>query len=153
MNRRDFLKQVPSATVMVASAISNQLHCQLLGSIREGAAMVPAAARANDWLVRWEKNILNSARSRYCDKEMGEELGWLVSPILNGFYYGYLATHDSKWVELLIEWTDAGLKRGVTEPDGFVGWPKGDGGGGDSQEFSGDRPLGARLKVRPTRLR
>ena len=27
-------------------------------------------------------------------KETGEELGWLVSPFLNGFYYGYMATRD-----------------------------------------------------------
>ena len=110
------------------------------------------AAQAKDWLARWEKNILNSARSRYCDKEMGEELGWLVSPILNGFYYGYLATHDSKWVELLIEWTDACIKRSVKEPDDFLGWPKGDGGGGDSKEYSADSLLGEAMMLRPVVL-
>ena len=46
-------------------------------------------ATAKDWLARWEKGILGDARSRYCDKEMGEELGWLVSPFTNGFYHGY----------------------------------------------------------------
>jgi len=55
-----------------------------------------------DWLARWQKNIVSDAvRSRYCDKEMGEELGWLVSPFLNGFYYGHLATGDIQWVERL----------------------------------------------------
>ena len=57
----------------------------------------------------------------------GEELGWLVSPFLNGFYYGYLATNDTQWVERFIDWSDAWIKRGVKEPDGFVGWPKDDG--------------------------
>jgi len=152
MNRRDFLKRVPIGTVLVASTISAQLRRQLFGAVREGAAMSLDAAQAKDWLARWEKNILNSARSRYCDKEMGEELGWLVSPILNGFYYGYLATHDSKWVELLIEWTDACIKRSVKEPDDFLGWPKGDGGGGDSKEYSADSLLGEAMMLRPVVL-
>jgi hypothetical protein len=152
MNRRDFLKRVPLGTVLVASAISAQLRPQLFGAVRAGAAMSLDAAQAKDWLARWEKNILNSARSRYCDKEMGEELGWLVSPILNGFYYGYLATHDSKWVERLIEWTDACIKRAVKEPDDFLGWPKGDGGGGDSKEYSADSLLGEAMMLRPVVL-
>ena len=152
MNRRDFLKRVPIGTVLVASTISVQLRRQLFGAVREGAAMSLDAAQAKDWLARWEKNILNSARSRYCDKEMGEELGWLVSPILNGFYYGYLATHDSKWVERLIEWTDACITRAVKEPDDFLGWPKGDGGGGDSKEYSADSLLGEAMMLRPVVL-
>ena len=152
MKRRDFLKQVPLGTVLVASAISAQLRPQLFGAVREGVAVSLDAAQAKDWWARWEKNILNSARSRYCDKEMGEELGWLVSPILNGFYYGYLATHDSKWVERLIEWTDACITRAVKEPDDFLGWPKGDGGGGDSKEYSADSLLGEAMMLRPVVL-
>ena len=62
----------------------------------------------NDWLARWEKNILSDARNRYCDRETGEEIGWLISPFLNGFYYGYQATHDSKWVDLLMDWAARG---------------------------------------------
>ena len=62
---------------------------------------------SKDWLARWEKQILADAHNRYCDHEMGEELGWLVSPFLNGFYYGYLATSDPRWVERLIDWSDA----------------------------------------------
>ena len=34
-------------------------------------------ALAKDWLDRWERNISSDARSRYCDREMGEELGGL----------------------------------------------------------------------------
>src|SRR5271155_3180746 len=85
-----------------------------------GTAADPTA----DWMARWEKNITNDERDRYCDHEMGEEIGWLISPFLNGYYYGYLATHDTKWVDRLTDWTDAWVKRGVTEPDGYVGWPK-----------------------------
>lgn len=85
------------------------------------------AALARDWMARWEKNILADSGNRYCDKETGEEIGWLVSPFQNGFYYGYLATHDPRWVDRFMEWTDAWIKRGVKEPDGYTGWPKDDG--------------------------
>ena len=46
--------------------------------------------------------IDDGGHSRYCDKEMGEEIGWLISPFLNGFYYGYLATRDEKWIGMLV---------------------------------------------------
>src|SRR6266487_315992 len=46
-------------------------------------------AKLEDWRSKWESNILSEARNRYCDKEMGEEIGWLISPFLTGFYYGY----------------------------------------------------------------
>jgi hypothetical protein len=82
---------------------------------------------AKDWLARWEPSILGEARGRACDRETGEELGWLVSPISNGFYYGYLATGDVKWLDRLVDWSDSWVKRGIKEPDGFVGWPKDDG--------------------------
>ena len=81
-------------------------------------------ARYDQWRSRWEQYIINSARNRYCDKETGEEIGWLVTPFLAGFYYGYLATGDTKWVEMLLDWADSWIKRAVTEPDGYRGWPK-----------------------------
>jgi hypothetical protein len=81
-------------------------------------------AKYRDWLARWEKSITDTARNRYCDREMGEELGWYMSPTMEGFCYGYLATKDPKWIERLIDWTDFWSKRGVKEPDGHVGWPK-----------------------------
>ncbi len=96
------------------------------------------------------ENILGDARSRYCDKEMGEELGWLVSPFLNGFYYGYLATRDPKWIEMLIDWTDSCIRRAVKEPDGFLGWPKS---GMDAAEsFYTDSLLGEAMFLRPVVL-
>lgn len=109
-------------------------------------------ATAKDWLARWEKNILTEARSRYCDKELGKELGWLVSPFLTGFYYGFLATRDPKWIDLLVDWTDSTLKRAQTEPDGFVGWPKGDGGGNDSGDYAADSLLGEAMMLTPVAL-
>ncbi|MFH1716034.1 MAG: hypothetical protein ABIF19_01675 [Planctomycetota bacterium] len=85
MNRRKFIKDLALAAAVLPS----------MGGGVHGASN---ADMTQDWLVRWEKNILGRARSRYCDKEMSEEIGWLMSPFLNGFYYGYRATGDAKWV-------------------------------------------------------
>jgi hypothetical protein len=91
--------------------------------VQAGAGMDPALAK--EWMERWKQNILGEiGRDRYCDREMGEEIGWLVSPFLNGFYYGYMATGDREWVDHLIDWGDSVIKRGVKEPDGCIGWPK-----------------------------
>ena len=56
--------------------------------------------------------------------ENGEEIGWKISPFLNGFYYGYLATGDSRWPDMLVRCVDAWISRGIKEPDGYTGWPK-----------------------------
>jgi len=137
MNRREFLGDM----VLAGAALP------LVKSDVRGAA---SADLTQDWLARWEKNILGRARSRYCDKEMGEQLGWLVSPFLNGFYYGYLATRDPKWVEMLIDWMDSCVRRGIKEPDGFVGWPKS---GMDATEsFYTDSLLGEAMALRPVVL-
>ena len=129
--------------------------------LREGAppAEKPRAAAkahamdkalAGQWLARWEKNIVSDARNRYCDKEMGEEIGWLVSPFLSGFYYGYLATGDTRWIDMLIDWADAVVKRGVKEPDGRVGWPKEAGASTSAMEdFYTDNQLGEAMMLWP----
>jgi hypothetical protein len=107
-------------------------------------------ALARDWLARWEKSITGDVRNRYCDREMGEELGWLVSPFLNGFYYGYLATGDPKWCDLLVDWADSVIKRAVKEPDGFIGWPKeGATSTAFGQELYTDSELGEAMALRP----
>jgi hypothetical protein len=137
MNRREFLWDLVLAGAALPLGKSDVC----------GAA---GADLTQDWLARWEKNILGRARSRYCDKEMGEQLGWLVSPFLNGFYYGYLATRDPKWVEMLIDWMDSCVRRGIEEPDGFVGWPKS---GMDATEsFYTDSLLGEAMALRPVVL-
>ena len=137
MNRREFLWDM----VLAGAALP------LVKSDVRGAA---SADLTQDWLARWEKNILGRARSRYCDKEMGEQLGWLVSPFLNGFYYGYLATRDPKWIEMLIDWMDSCVRRGIEEPDGFVGWPKS---GMDATEsFYTDSLLGEAMALHPVVL-
>jgi hypothetical protein len=105
--------------------------------------MDPALAR--DWMQRWKANIIeDGGKNRYCDKEMGEELGWLVSPFLNGYYYGYRATGDREWIDRLFDWGDSVLKRGLKEPDGYIGWPKGPAGRAVS-----DSELGEAMYLRP----
>ncbi len=83
---------------------------------------------------------------------MSEEIGWLMSPFLNGFYYGYRATGDAKWVALLVDWADSWIKRGVKEPDGFVGWPKRGTGGKVEEDFYTDSLLGEAMGLRPVVL-
>jgi hypothetical protein len=121
----------------------------ILITVQALAAEAPTA----DWLARWEKNIINDGRDRYCDREMGEEIGWLISPFLNGYYYGYLATHDTQWVDRLTNWADAWIQRGVTEPDGYIGWPKADGAGtGVGRGPVTDSLLGEAMALRPVVL-
>ena len=154
MKRREFINQLTRATATIAALMptTRLWAVQSRADSEAKATKGSEAALRQDWLKRWETNIEAECRNRYCDKETGEELGWLVSPFLNGFYYGFLATRDPKWIERLIDWTDACLKRTVKEPDGFPGWPKGDGGGGESKEYSADSLLGEAMLLRPVVL-
>jgi len=152
MNRRHFLKRAFPACLFFAAAAEARLNHATAVAPVTGASLFIDTAQGKDWLARWEKNITGDARNRYCDKQVGEELGWLVSPFLNGFYYGYLATHDLNWIEMLIDWTDSCIRRGVREPDGFMGWPKSDGGGDASKEYSADSLLGEAMMLRPVVL-
>jgi len=142
VSRREFLKDVPLAAGALALAAG--------GAGRVAFALDDATAK--DWLARWEKNILGDLRNRYCDRETGEEIGWLISPFLNGFYYGYRATRDAKWADLLVDWADSWIKRGVREPDGYLGWPKGGTGGAYTQDFHTDSQLGEAMALRPVVL-
>jgi len=110
------------------------------------------SAKVADWEARWEKNIIGEARNRYCEKEMGEEIGWVMSPLLNGFFYGYMATGDAKWVRRLVDCTDAWIRRAVTEPDGYLGWPKVGAAGtpvDGLDDFYADSLLGEAMAMRP----
>lgn len=152
MKRRRFFKQITLASATTVLTNSIFLSSKSQAQTRRETDNDLDEAFQNEWLARWEKNILGDSRNRSCDKETGEELGWLVSPFLNGFYYGYLATRDSKWIEHLVDWTDSCVKRAVKEPDGFLGWPKGDGGGGESTEYKADSLLGEAMLLRPVVL-
>ena len=153
MQRRLFLKQVALGAVGTAAAPCPLFAGQATSS--ESVAAAPAQldpAVAHDWLARWEKGILSDSRNRYCDREVGEEIGWLISPFLSGFYYGYLATRDVKWVALFTDWADAWIQRGVKEPDAFIGWPKSGSGGAAAEGFYSDSLLGEAMGLRPVVL-
>jgi hypothetical protein len=152
MKRRQFLKDATLAATALPWLTRNALGANVPGDQGGTVATQVDPALARDWLARWEKNILSDARNRYCDREMGEEIGWLISPFLNGFYYGYRATGDVQWVERLVDWADSWIKRGVKEPDGFIGWPKGGTGGAVEQDLYTDSLLGEAMALRPVVL-
>lgn len=105
------------------------------------------------WLERWQRHILATAERRYCDREMGEEIGWLVSPFLQGFYHGYLATGDAAWVERFVDWAQSWVRRGLQEPDGYVGWPKAGGASTTAvPDLYTDNLLGEAMGLRPLAL-
>jgi len=92
------------------------------GVSRQAISLGPT--KFESWKRRWRDNILRESQHRYCATEMGEEIGWIISPLLTGFYYGYLATAEMPWVEKFVDCTDRWIGRAVMEPDGYVGWPK-----------------------------
>jgi len=124
----------------------------LLAGTGAGWDMPLQAADPKGWLQIWQTNLLKSARSRYCDTDMGEEIAWLISPFLNAFYYGWLVTRDRQWVQMFVDWSDSWIKRRVPEPDGFVGWPKTSAAGTDIDglnSFSADSLLGEAMALCP----
>jgi hypothetical protein len=147
-SRRAFLKQAAATASIAGSA--GPFGIALSAAPNTVRMIRMDEARARDWLGRWETNILQEAKNRYCDKEMGEEIGWLVSPFLNGFYYGYQATGDVKWVEMLVDWADSVIRRAIKEPDGYLGWPKGDGASTSAMpDLTTDNQLGEAMGLRP----
>lgn len=111
------------------------------------AAEAPAM---QTWLDAWQPYLLRTAERRYCDTETGEEIGWLMSPFLNGFCYGFLATGDTAWLDRLVDWADAWIARGVREPDGYLGWPKANGAStGSVQVAFTDNLLGEAMGLEP----
>ena len=152
MRRRSFLYKSVLAVGGMASAPDKLPAAAGDAGATPGEPAVPDAVLAKDWLARWEKNILGDIRNRYCDRELGEEIGWLVSPFLNGFHDGYQATREVKWVEHLADWADSWIQRGVKEPDGFTGWPKSGSGGMLAEGLLTDSLLGEAMGLRPVVL-
>jgi hypothetical protein len=82
------------------------------------------AAKQKDWLARWDKEIISDTKAfRECDHDVGEDIAFGMTPAMDGFYYGYMATKNPKYVDMLVDWADSLIKRAVKEPDGYVGWP------------------------------
>jgi hypothetical protein len=112
-------------------------------------------AMFRDWLALWERNVLASEPMRYCASEMGEGIGWGMLPFLRGFYFGYLATENPKWVDMLVSCTDELIKRAVREPDGYLGWPTVGAAGTDIDGLDGfyaDSMLGEAMVLAPVVL-
>jgi len=113
-------------------------------------------AKQKDWLTRWDKSISGEARNyRMCDVNVGEGIAWGMTPVMDGFYYGYMATKDTKYVHLWVDWTDSLIKRAVKEPDGYVGSPGKDPHGTQVDNLDrlfGDSMLAEAMVFRPTVL-
>jgi len=142
VNRRELLG------LTAAAALAGIVRRVASQTTQPGGEWTETTAR--DWLSRWQANIVADSKHRYCDSEMGEELGWLVSPFLNGFYFGYLAARDTVWLDRLVDWSDAWARRGVMEPDGYLGWPKDD--GASTEVVPGlhtDNMLGEAMALKP----
>jgi len=147
MKRRTFIRQalMTSVGAVVAGSFPSLLCSRDPAAGTEAQWIDPVTAKVRQ--ARWEKfTLADAAKYRYCDTEMAEELGWLVSPFLNGFYYGYTATRDPKWLAMLIDWTDACIRRAVKEPDGYLGWPKFS---DQTEGFDFDSMLGEAMILRP----
>jgi hypothetical protein len=142
-NRRQFLQE--------AAALAAWAACPG-GRATASPAVSLDPALAGDWQERWEKSILGEWRNRTCDREMSEEIGWVVSPVLYGFYYGWRATGDPAWLLKLVDWGNAWTKRAIKEPDGYLGWPKAGTGGSVGEEFYTDSLLGEAMGLRPLLL-
>ena len=112
-------------------------------------------AKFKIWQSQWEKEIVTSDAPRFCNNEMGEEIGWKMLPFLSGFYYGFLATHNANWIDALVDCADSWIKRAVSEPDGYIGWPKIGAAGTDVDhldDFYADSLLGEAMALRPVVL-
>ena len=152
MKRRSFLKLSALAAAGAASVPGGLLAGAANPESLSDSPVGFDAALAQAWRTRWQNNILstiNQRDNRYCDRELGEEIGWLISPFLNGFYQGYLATRDLQWVSHLADWAEAWISRGVKEPDGFIGWPKSGTGGLIEGDFLTDSLVGEAMGFRP----
>ena len=60
----------------------------------------------------WRRNIHAALKTRYCDTAMGEEIGWLIAPVLEALYLAYIATNDATW---LAYFRSTGPRRGYNE--------------------------------------
>lgn len=138
MTRRGFLTRMAGASLFALTGMDAR-----------------AAVPSKDWLALWQAHVLGEVHHRYCDTTTGEDCAWLLSPFLNAFYYGWLATGDRQWIGIFIDWTDSWIRRAVTEPDGFRGWPAtGAAGTGvdDLNSFYADSLVADAMVLRPVVL-
>ena len=74
-------------------------------------------ATLKEWLAKWDAHITRDAKAdRYCDKAVGEDIGWHMSPYMDGFYYGYMATKDPSGSTCRSTGPTPWIKRGSKSP-------------------------------------
>jgi len=153
LSRRRLASLIAAAALLPAALCGPPAMAGSAVELHPAFTIDPATRDA--WLKRWQTNMLAEIRERTCDSAMGEQIGWLVAPVLEGLCDGYLATGDARWIDHLVDWTDAWIRRGVTEPDGYVGWPKFGAAGTDVDDldsFYADSLLGEAMVLRPVVL-
>ena len=111
-------------------------------------------AKQKDWLARWDKNISGEVKGyRICESAVGEDIAWKMTGVMDGLYHGYMATKNTKYVDMLVDWADCLIKRAVKEPDGYVGWPSFKAAGTDvdnlDNSFDADSFLSDAMVFRP----
>ncbi|MFO1451609.1 MAG: hypothetical protein U1F61_25835 [Opitutaceae bacterium] len=149
ISRRSFLKGVACVPPFFGALHAAQRAIPTAEPKEESSSDATKVAR--DWKA-WEGKMKAVADSRACDTETGEELGWMVAPFLEGCYYGYQVTKDSRWVAHLFDWMEACTRRLVREPDGFSGWPKRVSGAEAQPVLYSDNMLGEAMLLRPVVL-
>ncbi len=117
----------------------------------------------NDWYTLWDENIQSDYDwqltpgmlvSGYSDYGgMGENLDWQLAPVLTGFYYGFMATSNTEYVNEMVTFVDDLISLETIEPDGYPGWPATTAGGvtgtDDLDWYYGDSMLGEAAAFRP----
>ena len=155
----------PSASVTISSngattATANYL--QQAGAPFMTLAPLPLATWQG-WLSLWDENIvgeysweLNVIPTGFAAYGgMAENLDWQLAPVLTGFCYGYMATADTKYVDMMVTCVDEMIGLAVIEPDGYPGWPAPD---PDNQApytsatYNADSLLGEAAMLRPVVL-
>ena len=54
-------------------------------------------AMQKDWLARWDKELVSDTKNfRECERDVGEGIAFGMTPAMDGFYYGYMATQDAE---------------------------------------------------------
>ncbi len=91
------MKKMTMIVLSLMGLVVVAVPCQAQPTPRPAAPAMTLAkmdeVKQKDWLVRWDKNISGEARNyRTCDRAVGEDIAWAMTPIMDGFYYGYMAT-------------------------------------------------------------
>ena len=118
------------------------------------AIVPPLSARASD-----EKAVIKDTPQQYLrgcisnskkymtgDKYTGDNWTWHTCHPMNGFIDSYLATRDTAWLDVAVEYFDWTISLLMTSPDGHKGWI---GPAYRMQERLGEHPIGDGIMIEP----